>query len=174
MCMPVFAQDRLGILDYHRNEKRHAVFLLVFLNFFSEIIMTQDSVSKEWLFACWCNQQTKVILMTYTTERITVRTNVFGLHYYDWPDWTTWNVGLITNDTMTALYKWAHWHIPKCASVNQAWVLLNKLVAIFLSEKRRKSLNVWEIGRGVRNAFRQIRNGTAFQWSSKKRGLLKA
>jgi hypothetical protein len=45
--MPVFAQDRLGILDLHRNEKRHAMFLPVFFTFFSENIMTQGSVGKE-------------------------------------------------------------------------------------------------------------------------------
>jgi len=47
MGMSVFAQDKLGILDQHRNEKRHAMFLPVFFTFFSENIMTQDSVGKE-------------------------------------------------------------------------------------------------------------------------------
>jgi hypothetical protein len=122
----------------HRKEKRHEMFLPVVFTFFTENIMTQDSVGKEWLFFCWYNQQTKVILMTNTAERITMRTNVFGLHYCDWPDWTTWNVGWITNDTMTALYRRAHWYITKCASVNQAWVPLNISVAILLSEKCRK------------------------------------
>jgi hypothetical protein len=43
-CLP---KNRLGILDQHRNEKRHAMFLPVFFTFFSENIMTQDSVGKE-------------------------------------------------------------------------------------------------------------------------------